>query len=311
MSDKRKKQIYMVTLEGGAINLLLLVFKFVAGFLGHSAAMIADAVHSLSDFATDIIVLIFTRLAGKPRDKDHDYGHGKYETLATTIIGIALFGIGIMILYDATASIIRYIQGEELPQPGWLALIAAITSIIMKEFAYRITVKVGRKYNSSSVIANAWHHRSDAMSSIGTGIGISGAILLGTDFRVLDPLAAAVVSLFIMRVAYKLLIPCVNELLESSLPEATEAEIMKLAAETEGVTDIHNLKTRRIGNTLAIEMHIRLDGKMTLNEAHTKASEVEQRLRKNYGEQTHIGIHIEPIKENGKYRSACSAQSKE
>ena len=300
---EREQAIYQVTWAGSFVNFLLVIFKFIAGILGHSAAMIADAVHSLSDFATDIVVLIFTRISNKPQDKNHDYGHGKYETLATAIIGIVLFAVGASICWNGLQAIQTVWQGGRLPAPGMLAFAGAIISIVSKELIYRYTIHVGRKINSSAVIANAWHHRSDAFSSIGTAIGIGGAIVLGESWSVLDPMAAVVVSFFIMKVAVQLLKPCVDELTEKSLPDEIEKEICLIAENTPGVSAIHNLRTRRIGNHYAIEMHVRMDGHLTLYEAHAKASVIENKLKEKYGNETHVGIHVEPVKDaDGTYR---------
>ena len=300
---EREKAIYQVTWAGSFVNFLLVIFKFIAGILGHSAAMIADAVHSLSDFATDIVVLIFTRISNKPQDKNHDYGHGKYETLATAIIGIVLFAVGASICWNGLQAIQTVWQGGRLPAPGMLAFAGAIISIVSKELIYRYTIHVGRKINSSAVIANAWHHRSDAFSSIGTAIGIGGAIVLGESWSVLDLMAAVVVSFFIMKVAVQLLKPCVDELTEKSLPDEIEKEICLIAENTPGVSAIHNLRTRRIGNHYAIEMHVRMDGHLTLYEAHAKASVIENKLKEKYGNETHVGIHVEPVKDaDGTYR---------
>ena len=293
---EREKAIYQVTWAGSFVNFLLVVFKFIAGILGHSAAMIAAAVHSLSDFATDIVVLIFTRISNKPQDKSHDYGHGKYETLATAIIGIVLFAVGAGICWNGLRAIQTVWQGGRLPAPGMLAFAGAIISIVSKELIYRYTIHVGRRINSSAVIANAWHHRSDAFSSIGTAIGIGGAILLGESWSVLDPMAAVVVSFFIMKVSVQLLKPCVDELTEKSLPDEIEKEICLITENTPGVSAIHNLRTRRIGNHYAIEMHVRMDGHLTLYEAHAKASVIENKLKEKYGNETHVGIHVEPVK---------------
>lgn len=295
-TPSREKEIYKVTVVGSVVNFLLLVFKFVAGIAGHSAAMLADAVHSLSDFVTDIIVIIFVRISNKPEDKDHDYGHGKYETLATAIIVILLLCVGFGILWNGASSIYDFFHGEQLGEPGMLALIAALVSIVLKEILYQYTVIKGRKLNSQAVIANAWHHRSDALSSIGTAVGIGGAILLGDKWRVLDPIAAVVVSIFIMKVAIQLLIPCVDELLEKSLPDEVEHEIEQAALSFPGVSQPHHLRTRRIGNQYAIELHVRMDGKISLEEAHRTATGIERKLKEMFGEGTHVGIHVEPIK---------------
>ena len=295
-SLSREKEIYKVTIVGSIVNFVLLAFKFVAGILGHSAAMLADAVHSLSDFVTDVIVLVFVRISNKPQDKDHDYGHGKYETLATAIIGILLLLVGFGILWSGASSILAFMKGEQLEAPGMVALIAALVSILLKEILYQYTVIKGKSLNSQAVVANAWHHRSDAFSSIGTAVGIGGAILLGEHWRVLDPIAAVIVSFFIMKVAIQLLIPCVDELLEKSLPDEVEKDIEQVLLSFPGVSEPHHLRTRRIGSYCAIEVHVRMDGGITLEEAHTTATAIEHKLKTMLGEGTLINIHVEPKK---------------
>lgn len=292
----REKQIFRVTFLGSFVNLLLVVFKFIAGIVGHSAAMIADAVHSLSDFITDIIVIIFVAISGKPEDSDHSYGHGKYETLATAVIGIILFFVGVGLLISGIKAIVGALQGEPLQAPSLLALIAAVISIVVKEALYHYTVKRGKALDSSSVVANAWHHRSDALSSIGTAIGIGGAVFLGEQWRILDPIAAVVVSIFIVKVAVELIKPCIDELVERSLPEEVEQRIHALILQSPQVSSPHHLRTRRIGGYIAIEVHIRMDGQISLSEAHQVASDIERRLKAEFGEKTHIGIHMEPTK---------------
>ena len=294
--SSREKGIYKVTIVGSIVNFLLLVFKFFAGIAGHSAAMLADAVHSLSDFITDIVVIVFVRIAGKPEDKGHDYGHGKYETLATAIIGLLLLCVGFGIFWNGASSIYTFLQGGQLESPGVVALVAALVSIVSKEILYQYTVIQGKKLNSQAVVANAWHHRSDALSSIGTAIGIGGAILLGDHWRVLDPIAAVVVSFFIMKVSVQLLIPCVDELLEKSLPDDVEKEIEQTVLSFPGVSQPHHLRTRRIGSYYAIEIHVRMDGKITLEEAHGAATAIENTLKEMFGKGTHVGIHVEPTK---------------
>lgn len=291
---ERSKEIYKVTLVGGAVNVILLLFKFVAGIVGHSAAMVADAVHSLSDFVTDVIVLVFVRISGKPEDKDHEYGHAKYETLAMTIIGVALLLVAVGIVYSGLTKIIAWAQGEVLKAPGLMALWAALLSVVLKEAVYHYSMVEARKLNSQAVEANAWHHRSDALSSVGTAIGIGGAIFLGQRWAVLDPVASTVVGGLIIKVSVELLRNGIGDLMEHSLPEEVENEILRLAASVPGVVEPHELRTRRLGNHYAIELHILMDGNITLCEAHEKASEVEDLLRAHYGSETHIAVHVEP-----------------
>ena len=296
-AEAREKRIFSVTLWGSVVNLALLTFKFVAGIAGHSAAMLADAVHSLSDFVTDIIVIVFVRISSKPEDEGHDYGHGKYETLATAIIGLILLLVGVGVLWNGASSIWHVLQGGTLQAPGMLALTAAAVSVVSKELLYRYTAREGRKLDSQAVVANAWHHRSDAFSSIGTGLGIGGAILLGEQWRVLDPIAAAVVSFFIMKVAVKLLIPCLDELLDKSLPAEVESRITQAILSFDGVSSPHHLRTRRIGSHYSIEVHVRMDGRLSLTEAHAKTTAIEQKLKQIFGEGTYINIHVEPYKD--------------
>lgn len=304
----RQKETYRVTIAGSIINILLLAFKFTAGILGHSAAMIADAIHSLTDFVTDAIVLVFVRLGSKPTDHDHDYGHGKYETLASAIIGVSLLVVGMMICYSGVTKTYHAMCGEPLQQPGFIALAAAVASVVLKEWAYRFTVRVGRRCHSEAVVANAWHHRSDALSSVGTTVGIGGAIILGEKWAVLDPLTAIVVSFFIMKAAWSVLSKAVDELTDGSLPKETEDEIEKIVNEDKDVSVVHNLCTRRIGNRIAIEMHVRMPGETSLYVAHRHATEIEQRLKQRFGADTHISIHLEPVKVNGHYEDPAVRQ---
>ena len=279
---------------GGAVNVVLLLFKFVAGIVGHSAAMVADAVHSLSDFVTDVIVLVFVHISGKPKDKSHDYGHGKFETLAMTVIGLALLVVAVGIVYSGMTKIIDWANGTDLEAPGMLALWAALLSIVLKEGVYRYSMVKARELNSQAVEANAWHHRSDALSSLGTAIGIGGAIFLGRRWTVLDPIASVVVGMFIVKVAIDLLRRGIGDLMEQSLPDAVEEEMLQMVEAIPGVVEPHDLRTRRIGNHYAIELHIRMDGDMSLRESHDKASEVEDMLRNRYGKDTHVAVHVEP-----------------
>lgn len=291
---EREKEVYKVTLLGSLINLALMVFKFLAGIFGHSAAMIADAIHSVSDFVTDIVVLAFVRVSHRPKDKSHDYGHGKFETLATTLIGVALFAVAVGVFVDGAKKIAFWAKGGTLTQPGLLALVAALVSIILKEAIFQYTKRKADELDSQAMRANAWHHRSDALSSIGTAIGIGGAILLGERWAVLDPIASIAVGVLIVKVAFDLLKNGMGELMEQSLPEEVENEILTIVKNVPGVFEPHDLCTRRIGNHYAIEMHILMDKDIALKEAHDRASEMERLLKERYGEETHISIHVEP-----------------
>ena len=293
----RQKEIYKVTVLGGVANLLLVGFKFMAGIAGRSGAMIADAVHSVSDLVTDVVVLVFVKLSSKPQDSSHDFGHGKFETIASLFIGLALAAAAVGIVVDGATKLARWLQGEDLPSPGKIALWGALVSIVIKELCYQYTYRKGKKLESQVVIANAWHHRSDALSSVGAAVGIAGAIFLGDRWTVLDPLASVVVGAMLVKVAWDLLGPSIGELTEQSLPEETEKEILTLIESVDGVADPHNLRTRRIGSNIAAEVHIRMDGNLTLNEAHEKASAIERLYGERFGKDSHIIIHMEPGKQ--------------
>ena len=292
----REKELTVVTLVGSIGNLVLLAFKFVAGIVGHSAAMVADAVHSLSDFITDLIVLVFVRVGAKPQDDGHDYGHGKFETLATMLVGLALAGAAVGIIASGGIKFAHWLQGETLQMPGRLALWAALLSIVVKEALYRYTIARGKALDSTAVIANAWHHRSDALSSIGAAIGIGGALLLGERWAVLDPLASIVVGAMLIKVAWELVKVSGGELTDRSLDADTEREIEEIICSFPEVSEPHNLRTRRIGSRIAIEAHVRLRGDMSLHEAHAIVSSIEKNLRSRFGSQTLVTIHMEPLK---------------
>lgn len=297
MHNDRGKQIRRITLFGALTNVVLTTVKLFAGVFGRSAAMVADGVHSLSDLLSDIVVLIFTHISSKGRDRDHSFGHGKFETMATLIVSMILIAVGADLLADGIGNIVAFAQGEAIPEPGYIALWAAIVSIILKEFLYHITVRVGMKVNSPVVIANAWHHRSDALSSVGALVGIGGAIVLGEKWTILDPIASCGISIAIIIVAVKLALPSLSELLEASLPEDVEKEILATVSSVEGVEGIHELKTRRNGISFIISAHVVVKPDMTLVDAHDIATAVENALRSKYGPETQISIHLEPGKE--------------
>lgn len=300
-SDRRIDDICRITWLGAFVNLLLVAVKFAAGIAGLSAAMVADAIHSLSDLATDAIVIIFVKLSNKPADSDHDYGHGKYETFATLIIGTLLAIVGIGMMWGGGEKILDILSGTMIPTPGWTAFAAGIASIVAKETIFQYTMHVARRTHSNTLAANAWHHRSDALSSVGTCAGIGGAIILGNDWVILDPLAAVVVSVIVTVSALKIMRTAVNELLEKSLPENIERDILDIVAEDTILQNVHHLRTRAIGSIYTIDMHVRMPGDMTLSEAHRHTILLEQRLRQAYGKGTIINIHIEPLKVNGVY----------
>lgn len=294
---EREKKIRKVTLWGAVVNLLLTGGKIAAGVFGRSAAMIADGVHSLSDLVSDAVVLIFTHISSKGKDRDHSFGHGKFETLATLIVSLILIVVGARLMNGGVRSIIGILNGEVPPRPEYIALVAAVASIALKELMYQWTIKVGKETGSSAVIANAWHHRSDAFSSIGALIGIGGAITLGDRWVILDPIASCGISIAIIVIAVKMAMPSLAELLEASLPESIENDIMETVSAVPGVNDVHDLKTRRNGISFIIDAHIVVDPDMTIVEAHDIATDVEDALHRKFGKETQTSIHVEPDKE--------------
>lgn len=290
----RGKEIRRITVVGAIVNIILTIFKIIAGALGRSAAMVADGIHSLSDLLSDIVVLVFTHISSKGKDKNHSFGHGKFETLATLIVSVILVAVGAKLMADGVASIIGVMNGNSIPLPGSIALWAAIGSIIIKEILYHATIRTARRTNSPVVLANAWHHRSDALSSIGALTGIAGAMILGEKWTILDPIASCCISIAIIVVAVKMSLPSLAELLETSLPEEIEKDIISIANSVQGVENIHELKTRRNGISYIIDAHIVVDPHISVTEAHNIATDVENALKEKYGNETQINIHIEP-----------------
>lgn len=292
--DERGHVISSVTVWGAAANLGLSALKMAAGILGRSSAMMADAVHSLSDLVSDVVVLVMVRVASKGKDKSHDYGHGKFETLATVIVSLLLLIVGARLMAGAIRSIRFVIDGGVLEAPGMIALWAALVSIAVKEILYQWTSRVGRKVDSSAMVANAWHHRSDALSSVGSALGIGGALLLGGRWTVLDPIVGGIISIVIIVVAVQMAIPAVNELTEASLPDDVEDEILSIIESVEGVDNVHDLRTRRSGPDIIIDVHIVVDPDMSVRDAHDITSVAETAVRQKYGESTQLSIHVEP-----------------
>ena len=292
---ERAKEAKKITFIGSIVNLILSVAKLAGGIVGNSAAMVADAVHSISDFATDLVVLAFVNVSCKESDQNHRYGHGKFETFAALIISLVLIGVAAGIFINGLKNILYSIEGNTLKQPGMIAFWTAIISIVFKEVLFIYTNRVGEKIKSDAVIANAWHHRTDALSSIGTALGIAGAIFLGENWRILDPIAGVIVSLFIFKVGISIILPSVKELLESSLPQNIVEEIEDVLTNHSDIQNYHHLRTRKIGSVYAIDVHIKLNRNITFVRSHDIATEIEIELRERYGKNTQINIHTEPL----------------
>lgn len=284
-----------VTWVGFWVNAALGVAKIVGGILGRSSALIADGIHSFSDFVSDIIVLAMVGAARRRPDSHHQYGHGRYEALATLLLGVVLIIVAIGLGYDGIERIIAVAHGEELPRPGMVALIILVASIVSKEWLYHYTRRAGERIHSDAVVANAWHHRSDAFSSVATLIGVAGAMFLGPHWRVLDPIAAVVVAVFIVVVGVKLCMPALRELLGASLPEEQQKLVLKAIGHTPGVTACHALRTFKSGNDVFVDIHILVSPDLTVRRAHAIAEAAEEAVAKALPEfHTHVTAHIEP-----------------
>ena len=295
-ASTRQRTVTTVTMWGAVGNLALTAFKLVAGICGQSSAMVADAIHSLSDIVSDIVVVVMVRVSNRAIDKSHDYGHGKYETLATTIIAIMLLIVGCELTISGFGKIHQAMQGIPQPTPHPIALIAALISILTKEFLYQWTNRVGMRINSPAMISNAWHHRTDALSSVASAIGIGGAILLGGQWTVLDPIICCIISVFIVIVAIRMISPAIHELREGSLSDDTEQQIINDIMSIKGIEDVHDLKTRRNGTCIILSAHIVVSPTMTVEKAHQITVEAEEALRSDFGQNTLISLHVEPNK---------------
>lgn len=286
--------IKRVTWIGFWVNAVLMVLKLVCGWLGHSDALVADGVHSMSDFATDFIILFLIGIAYKSADTRHPYGHGKYETMASLIIAVILFAVGAGLAIGGVTSIRGYLAGDILPRPDVWTIVVAALSIAGKEALYRYTIYEAKTIDSSSLTANAWHHRSDALSSVATLIGVTAGFFLGIAWRVLDPIATVLISVFIIISAVKIALPSIRELLEIALPQKQINEIITIISRTPGVKAFHHLRTRRNGHTYVVDVHIKVDPDLTVTVAHDIATEVEQRIKNHLGSSVITSVHIEP-----------------
>ncbi len=292
----RLQNVIAVTIKGLIINTLLAFLKLFSGILGRSSAMIADGIHSFSDSISDVFLFWGFRLADKPPDRTHKYGHGKIETLLTVIISTIILLAGIIIIVKNGTQIYLFLFHDiSLTQPGLVALIAAVVSLFVKEFLYRLSNRIGKEYQSKALIANAWHHRTDALTSLAVFLGIGGAIALGDKWYVLDPLAAVLVSIFIITIGIRLIKESIMELMETSLGESTEAEIVMIIKSVEGVLNSHKLKTRRVGNYVVIDVHIEVNSFLNVIQAHDIATDVEKQLKEKFGSDTLVSVHIEPF----------------
>lgn len=279
-----------VSILSMAVNFLLTVFKLIAGLVGGSGAMVSDAIHSASDVASTVIVLIGIRLSGKASDKDHPYGHERLECVAAIILAVMLFLTGLGIGWSGLQKIFTQDPGT-LTIPGTLALAAAVVSIVVKEIMYWYTAARAKQINSGALMADAWHHRSDALSSVGSFIGILGAKL---GFPLLDPIASVIICVFILKAAYDIFADAVRKMTDTACDDATQAAIRKTVLAQAGVLGIDQLKTRLFGNRIYVDLEILADGNKTLFETHDTAQHVHDAIESQFPNVKHCMVHVNP-----------------
>ena len=285
-----KKLIKQVSSVGIGVNIILVLFKLIAGIVANSGAMISDAVHSASDVLATFLALLGVNMAQKGPDKEHPYGHERQECVISILLAGVLLITGVGIGYQGLEKIINVNQAV-IAIPGVLALVAAIVSIVTKEWMYHYTKRIALKINSQAFLADAWHHRSDAFSSIGALIGIAGARL---GYPVLDPLASVIICVFIMKVAFDIFREATNKMVDRACDSDFGEKLLKYVLEQDGVMGIYNLRTRLFGNRIYVDVEIYADGEKTLNQAHAVAEEVHKGIEKNFPEVKHIMVHVNP-----------------
>jgi cation diffusion facilitator family transporter len=289
MNNSREAVVRRVTWIGLIINILLAGLKFAAGYIGQSQAVIADAIHSLTDTTTDLAVIAGSHYWSRPPDENHPYGHRRLETVITVFIGLMLSAAGIGIGWEAISTLHK--QQESVP--SWIALGAALVSILVKEALYRWTATVGKKIRSPALAANAWHHRSDAISSLPVLVTVGGAFIFPT-WSFLDHVGAVVVSIFILHAALKIIWPAIRELVDTGASEEVQKKIVAISCSHQEVLEIHKVRTRYVSSSIQVDMHIVVDGSITVREGHAIADEVESHIMAEIPEILDIVIHVDP-----------------
>lgn len=289
LESSRETFVRRITWIGLLINIALASVKFAAGYFGRSQALIADAIHSLTDTTTDVAVIAGSHFWSRPPDECHPYGHRRLETLVTVFIGLMLAAAGIGIGWDAVAALRENISHS----PGWIALVAAMVSIVAKEVLYRWTAAAGKKIKSPALAANAWHHRTDAISSIPVLVAVGGALIFPS-WSFLDHVGAVVVSIFILHAALKITWPATSELIDAGAPRDIQKKIADIACNNQGVREAHKIRTRYISTSILVDMHIVVDGSISVREGHAIADEVENKIIKNIANVLGVVIHVDP-----------------
>ena len=288
-SANRETTIRKVTWVGLLANVLLAGFKFLAGIIGSSQALVADAIHSLTDLTTDIAVIAGSHYWSRPPDESHPYGHRRMETLVTVFIGIVLAAAGIGVGWKAISTL----HMKHAATPGWIAVLAALIAIICKEAIYRWTAMIGRRVKSAALAANAWHHRSDAISSVPVLIAVAGARVFPS-WSFLDRVGAAVVSILILYSSIKIMWPAISELIDVGAPSETRKRIRRCTLKNEGVLQVHDIRTRYVSASIQVDLHIVVDGSITVREGHDIADNVKQCIVTEIQEVIDVIVHVDP-----------------
>lgn len=294
-SDKAQRfpQARRATWVGLVTNLLLVTLKGLAGIWGRSEALIADTAHSISDFITDALVLVGLKISERPVDETHPYGHGRVETISTFVVGLILGVVGFGIGFRAVDTMIKGVSQT----PRAIALVAAFISIIVKEGLYRYTVRIGRRTNSLSLRANAWHHRSDALSSVATFLGVGGA-MLNPRWLILDPLVACGVAIFVVKISIEITWKAISDLVDTSVQQDIRDKIEQVARAVPGVINLHGLKTRHVGNEIVVDVHIEVNPQITVTEGHHIATRLKGDILKQVDNMAEVNVHVEPEGDN-------------
>lgn len=289
--EQEKKTAMRVSAVTIVWNVILSIFKLIAGIVGHSGAMISDAVHSASDVFSTIIVILGINIASRQSDDDHQYGHDRLECVAAILLAVVLFATGIGIGIGGINKIIEGTAGKD-EIPGMIALIAAVASIVVKEGMFWYTRSAAKKINSGALMADAWHHRSDALSSVGALIGIGGARL---GFPVLDPIASVIICVFIVKAAYDIFKDAIGKMVDKSCDEETEEKMRRLIEEQQGVLKVDVLRTRLFGAKMYVDIEIAADGDITLREGHEIAQVVHDKVEEEFPLVKHCMVHVNPL----------------
>jgi cation diffusion facilitator family transporter len=288
-AESKERIVRKVTWVGLCVNLILAAVKFAAGIFGKSQALVADAIHSLTDLTTDIAVIAGSHYWSRPPDDNHPYGHRRLETLVSVFIGVVLISAGVGIGWNAIATL----HEQHAPPPGWVAVVAALASIVCKESLYRWTATIGQRVKSSALAANAWHHRTDAFSSLPVLIAVAGARVFPS-WSFLDRVGAVIVSIFILHASIKIIWPGLSELIDVGAPTETRKKIRDIALKNEGVLQVHDIRTRYISSSIQVDLHIVVEGLITVREGHEIADDVRARINDAIPEVLDVIVHVDP-----------------